>query len=68
MRLPYPYPYPSTVVPSSTSCKKKMANAFANLVRNSASPLNGQAAELWDNNPAEFKKHVLARHQDLEDE
>ena len=34
----------------------------------SASPLNGQAAELWDKDPAEFKKLVLARHRDLEDE
>ncbi|EAS36313.3 ubiquitin conjugating enzyme [Coccidioides immitis RS] len=34
---------------------------------NNASPLNGQAAELWDTNPDEFKKHVLARHRDIED-
>ena len=34
----------------------------------SASPLNGQAAELWDNDPAEFKRLVLARHQDLDEE
>ncbi|KMU76361.1 ubiquitin-conjugating enzyme E2 C [Coccidioides immitis RMSCC 3703] len=34
---------------------------------NNASPLNGQAAELWDTNPDELKKHVLARHRDIED-
>ena len=34
----------------------------------SASPLNGQAAELWDSDPAEFKRLVLARHQDLDEE
>ncbi|KAF4768587.1 hypothetical protein HAV15_002335 [Penicillium sp. str.  len=33
-----------------------------------ASPLNAQAAELWDSDQAEFKRHVLARHQDLDDE
>lgn len=32
----------------------------------SASPLNGQAAELWDTDPEEYKKHVLARHRDIE--
>lgn len=31
----------------------------------SSSPLNGQAAELWDSDMAEFKRQVLARHQDL---
>ncbi|KAK4996664.1 Ubiquitin-conjugating enzyme E2 11 [Elasticomyces elasticus] len=30
---------------------------------NNASPLNGQAAELWDKDPEEYKKHVLARHR-----
>ncbi|KAJ9223669.1 hypothetical protein DTO169C6_4021 [Paecilomyces variotii] len=35
---------------------------------NNASPLNGQAAELWDSNPEEFKRHVLARHRDIEDD
>jgi ubiquitin-conjugating enzyme E2 C len=34
----------------------------------SSSPLNGQAAELWDNNQDEFKRQVLARHKELEDE
>ncbi|KAI1930497.1 Ubiquitin-conjugating enzyme E2 11 [Ophidiomyces ophidiicola] len=34
---------------------------------NNASPLNGQAAELWDTNPEEFKRHVLARHRDIEE-
>ncbi|KAH7027571.1 ubiquitin-conjugating enzyme/RWD-like protein [Microdochium trichocladiopsis] len=35
---------------------------------NNASPLNGEAAELWDKDPAEFKKKVLARHRDIDDE
>ncbi|MCJ1479550.1 Ubiquitin-conjugating enzyme E2 11 [Lambiella insularis] len=35
---------------------------------NNSSPLNGEAAELWDHNMSEFKKKVLARHRDLEDE
>ncbi|KAF2112022.1 ubiquitin-conjugating enzyme/RWD-like protein [Lophiotrema nucula] len=30
---------------------------------NNASPLNGQAAEFWDTDPAAFKRHVLARHK-----
>ncbi|KKY22794.1 putative ubiquitin conjugating enzyme [Phaeomoniella chlamydospora] len=34
---------------------------------NNASPLNGQAAELWDKDMTEFKKHVLARHVDIDD-
>lgn len=34
----------------------------------SASPLNGQAADLWDSDPMEFKRLVLARHQDLDEE
>ena len=34
----------------------------------SASPLNGQAAELWDSDPTEFKRLVLARHQDPDEE
>lgn len=34
----------------------------------SASPLNGQAAELWVKDPVEYKKLVLARHQDLDEE
>ena len=34
----------------------------------SASPLNGEAAELWDKDPAEFKKKVLGRHRDIDDE
>lgn len=34
----------------------------------SASPLNGQAAELWDHDFEQFKRNVLARHQDLTDE
>ncbi len=34
----------------------------------SASPLNGEAAELWDKDPKEFLKKVLGRHQDIDDE
>ena len=34
----------------------------------SASPLNGEAAELWDQDQAEFKRKVLARHQDIADD
>lgn len=30
---------------------------------NSSSPLNGQAAELWDKDMEEFKRLVLARHK-----
>jgi ubiquitin-conjugating enzyme E2 C len=33
----------------------------------SASPLNGQAAELWDKDPDEFKRQVLARHKTPEE-
>lgn len=36
--------------------------------QNSASPLNGEAAELWDKDPEEFKKKVLGRHRDADDE
>lgn len=35
--------------------------------RCSASPLNAQAAELWDTNKEEYKRLVLARHRDAED-
>jgi ubiquitin-conjugating enzyme E2 C len=38
------------------------------LIRYSASPLNGQAAELWDKDPVEYKKLVLSRHRDLAEE
>jgi ubiquitin-conjugating enzyme E2 C len=34
----------------------------------SASPLNGQAAELWSSDPAEYKHLVLARHRDLSED
>jgi ubiquitin-conjugating enzyme E2 C len=30
--------------------------------------LNGEAAELWDKDPQEFKRKVLGRHKDIEDE
>ncbi|PHH84817.1 hypothetical protein CDD83_1332 [Cordyceps sp. RAO-2017] len=35
---------------------------------NNASPLNGEAAELWDKDPQEFKNKVVARHRDIEEE
>ncbi|KAF2839393.1 ubiquitin-conjugating enzyme [Patellaria atrata CBS 101060] len=35
---------------------------------NNASPLNGQAAELWDKDPVEYKRLVLGRHRDLTDD
>lgn len=35
---------------------------------NNASPLNGEAAELWDKDFDEFKRKVLARHRDIDDE
>jgi hypothetical protein len=33
----------------------------------SSSPLNGQAAELWDKDPEEYKRLVLARHKTPEE-
>ncbi len=38
------------------------------LTKISASPLNGEAAELWDKDMEEFKKKVLGRHRDIDDE
>lgn len=35
---------------------------------NNSSPLNGEAAELWDKDMEEFKRKVLARHQDVDDD
>ncbi|KAK7743579.1 Ubiquitin-conjugating enzyme E2 11 [Cytospora paraplurivora] len=35
---------------------------------NNDSPLNAEAAELWDKDPEEFKKKVLARHRDIDDD
>ncbi|RKU48463.1 ubc11 protein [Coniochaeta pulveracea] len=35
---------------------------------NNASPLNGEAAELWDKDPACFKAKVMERHKDIGDE
>lgn len=35
---------------------------------NNASPLNAEAAELWDNDPNTFKKKVLERHCEIDDE
>ncbi|KAI5785959.1 ubiquitin-conjugating enzyme/RWD-like protein [Geopyxis carbonaria] len=34
---------------------------------NNKSPLNGQAADLWDNNPAEYKRLLMLRHKELDD-
>lgn len=34
----------------------------------SDSPLNAEAAELWGKDPEEFKRKVLARHRDIDDE
>ncbi|RJE24183.1 ubiquitin-conjugating enzyme [Aspergillus sclerotialis] len=34
---------------------------------NNASPLNAQAAELWESDQEEYKRLVLARHRDVED-
>lgn len=38
------------------------------LTLSSASPLNGQAAELWSSDPEEFKKQVLKRHKLADDD
>ncbi|KAK4100657.1 hypothetical protein N658DRAFT_524526 [Parathielavia hyrcaniae] len=35
---------------------------------NNASPLNGEAAELWDKDPTLFKTKVMDRHKDVEDD
>ena len=37
------------------------------LTKVSASPLNAQAAELWDTDKDEYKRLVLARHVDVDD-
>lgn len=34
----------------------------------SASPLNGEAAELWDKDPTLFKTKVMDRHKDIDDD
>lgn len=34
---------------------------------NNASPLNNEAAQLWDSDMDEFRKKVAARHQDIEE-
>lgn len=41
---------------------------MADLFVSSDSPLNAEAAELWDKDPAEFKTKVLARHRDVDDD
>jgi ubiquitin-conjugating enzyme E2 C len=58
-----PLPFRFCLVEEQKKKKKK-----TNLPDFSASPLNGQAAEFWDNDPAEFKRQVLLRHRDLEDD
>ena len=35
---------------------------------NPTDPLNGEAAQLWDEDMATFKEKVLARHRELEDD
>lgn len=45
------------------SLKTHNANTFY-----SSSPLNGEAAELWDQDTEEFQRKVTARHRDIEDE
>ena len=45
-----------------------MIYTVTDLVPPSSSPLNGEAAELWDKDAAEFKKKVLARHRDVDDD
>ncbi|KAI5807633.1 putative ubiquitin conjugating enzyme, partial [Peziza echinospora] len=34
---------------------------------NNKSPLNGQAAELWEKNPAEYKRLLMLRHREADD-
>ncbi|KAF8473907.1 putative ubiquitin conjugating enzyme [Kalaharituber pfeilii] len=34
---------------------------------NNKSPLNGQAAELWDKNPIEYKRLLMLRHREVDD-
>lgn len=41
---------------------------LADLIFFSDSPLNAEAAELWDKDPEEFKRKVTARHRDIDDE
>ncbi|KAI7776862.1 Ubiquitin-conjugating enzyme E2 11 [Diaporthe eres] len=35
---------------------------------NNDSPLNAEAAELWDKDPEEFKRKVTARHRDIDED
>lgn len=41
---------------------------LADLISFSDSPLNAEAAELWDKDPEEFKRKVTARHRDIDDD
>lgn len=55
--------------PTSLSRATKSNRTATNRYRfYSASPLNGEAAELWDKDAEEFKKKVLGRHRDIEEE
>lgn len=42
--------------------------SFSLTMARSDSPLNAEAAELWDKDPEEFKRKVLARHRDVDDD
>ncbi|KAI1001611.1 hypothetical protein K3495_g6590 [Podosphaera aphanis] len=35
---------------------------------NNSSPLNGEAAELWDKDPESFKRKVIGRHRDIDED
>ena len=48
--------------------EKRLPEFLPANMRNSASPLNGEAAELWDKDMEEFKRKVLARHRDVDDD
>lgn len=45
-----------------------VGDTLADLVSLSDSPLNAEAAELWDKDPEEFKRKVTARHRDIDDD
>jgi hypothetical protein len=47
-------------------CGVQFGGDGANAVR-SSSPLNGQAAELWEKDMEEYKRLVLARHKTPEE-
>lgn len=45
-----------------------VADLLADLTFLSDSPLNAEAAELWDKDPEEFKRKVTARHCDIDED